>query len=169
MSLSILLCCVFNTLTFSLLTLKLLWRRSSFCWFDKYSTTGLCIWWFLLFLVKPFVFVAALVILPLNISSWSTFHSTFCVTAVGRHFWFWFYKLESVMALPVSFVYIFEDVISFCLWFEDDKVMITWCFCSTETSDMLNFFAAEYIVNFIIHCYWFCQIFGMNLFVFLFS
>ena len=55
--------CVFNFLTFSLLTVEVKWRRSSFCWFDKRSATGLFDRWILLFLVKPIVFVAALVIL----------------------------------------------------------------------------------------------------------
>ena len=42
----LLLCCVFSCLNFSLLTVELIRRRSSICWFDKCSTTGLCIPWF---------------------------------------------------------------------------------------------------------------------------
>ena len=62
MSWRILLHCLFNSLTLSLLTVELIRRWSSFCWFDNRSTTWLCIRWFL-FLVKPIVFVAASVIL----------------------------------------------------------------------------------------------------------
>ena len=54
---------VFNSVTFSLLTVELKRRRSSFSRSDTRSSTELCIWWFLLFLMRPIVFFAAPVIL----------------------------------------------------------------------------------------------------------
>ena len=70
----------------------------------------------------------------------------------------------------MCFACIFENVMFFYLHFADDEAMITWCFCSAETSgineSVLDFPAAEYVVDLIILCYYFCQIFGMNSFVF---
>ena len=61
----------------------------------------------------------------------------------------------------------------FCLQYSNHKAMITWCFCSTETSDIdesvLHFLAAKYVVDLIIYCYCFRQIFGINSFVFPYS
>ena len=39
---------------------------------------------------------------------------------------FWFYKLEGVIALVVCFVCIFEDIIFFYLQFADDEAMRCW-------------------------------------------
>ena len=76
---------------------------------------------------------------------------------VGIFGFLWFYKLEGVIALAVCFVYIFEDNIFFYLQFTDDEVMITWWFCSAESSGVdkseLNFLAAKYVVNLIIYCF----------------
>ena len=73
----------------------------------------------------------------------------------------------------MCFVYIFEDIIFFYLQFADDEAMVTWLFCSAETSgiddSVLDFLAAEYVVDLNIHCYCFHRIFGMNLFVFPYS
>ena len=152
---SILLYCVFDSLTFSFLAVELIRRRNSFCWFDKCSASGLCIRWFFLFLAKSIVFVAASVELA---------------TTVGRHFGFFLiYKLEAVIALVVCFIYIFEDAEFFYLQFADDEAMITSCFCSAETSgidESVPDFLEEYVVELFIHCYCFRQIFGMNSFLF---
>ena len=67
----------------------------------------------------------------------------------------------------MCFACIFENVMFFFLQFADDKAMITWYFCSADINEsVLNFLAAEYVVDLIILCYYFCQIFGMNSFVF---
>ena len=167
MSWSILLYCVFDSLTFSLLTVELIRRRNSFCWFDKRSASGLCIRWFFLFLVESIVFVAASVELARILCH--DYRDSRVIT-VGRHFGFFLiYKLEDVIALVVCFVYIFEDAIFFYLQFADDEAMITSCFCSAETSgidESVFDFLEEYVVELFIHCYCFRQIFGMNSFLF---
>ena len=87
---------------------------------------------------------------------------------VGIFGFLWFYKFRCVIALAVCFVYIFEDNIFFYLQFTDDEVMITWWFCSAESSGIdkseLNFLAAKYVVNLIIYCF-FRQIVGIYSFV----
>ena len=97
-----------------------------------------------------------------DISLWSTFYFTELLVKlllVAIFGFFWFYKLEGVIILAVCFVYIFKDVEFFYLQFADDEAMITWCFCSAETSgtdeSVLDFLAPEYVVNLIIHCYCF--------------
>ena len=89
---------------------------------------------------------------------------------LGIFGFFWFYKLEGVIALAVCFIYIFEDAIFLCLQFADDEAIFTWCFSSTETSgidqSVLDFLAAKYVIDLIIYCYCFWQIFGMHLLFF---
>ena len=83
---------------------------------------------------------------------------------------FWFCKLGGVVALAMCFACIVENVMFFNLQSANDEAMITWCFCSAETSgineSVLDVLAAEYVVDLIMLCYYFCQIFGMNSFVF---
>ena len=167
MSWSILLYCVFDSLTFSLFTVELIRRRNSFCWFDKRSASGLCIRWIFLFLVESVVFVTASVELARILCH--DYRDSRVIT-VGRHFGFFLiYKLEGVIALVVCFVYIFEDAIFFYLQFTDGEALITSCFCSAETSgidESVFDFLEEYVVELFIHCYCFRQIFGMNSFLF---
>ena len=94
------------------------------------------------------------------------------VVAVGRHFRFLLILCggRCYSCYCVFFCAFFEGVIFLYLQFADDEAMITWCFCSIETSSIhesvLGFLAAGYVVDLIIHRYCFLQIFGINAFAF---
>ena len=94
----------------------------------------------------------------------SQFLSSFNILAVSCRI-----LLEGVVPLTVCFADIFEDDILFLLalyrWRCNNHFMFLFHQTSGLDETMIDFLTADYVVNLIIHCHCFCQIFRIKSFV----